>query len=317
MSDNSNDEQSFGSLADFEGSLSPEEKRRFRDSQRILISNQPLSQIYEFQKTDTENNKGSLWLGGKWAAQDIASHRRRGITHILTTNGRRPFLYGVPVELKVIDWDDSERETLEPELTAGVEWLIDALANGGSVLIHCTAGRSRSASVVVAILIKCWGLTYDQALGHVRRIRPWATPNSGFEKQLREFEQERKSVDHRLATTTTRRKCDAAATECELCQMEKTTEWYFEHKDFVIIECDQCDQPMAVWRHHMMEITEDQKVEMETFLRRIADQKIGAGKYYVDKTQRSIATHLHWHARIGQNPWKKWAKLVPSQKGKL
>jgi len=36
---------------------------------------------------------------------------------------------------------------------------------------------------------------------------------------------------------------------------------------------------------------------MEYALTCVADEKYGPGNYYIDKVQRSIPDHLHWHAR--------------------
>ena len=81
--------------------------------------------------------------------------------------------------------------------------------------------------------------------------------------------------------------------------LQRTTQWYDEGDGrFVIIECDQCDQPMAVWREHCMNISEEDSSDMEKALRRVADRIMGGReKYVITKKQRSINNHLHWHAR--------------------
>jgi protein-tyrosine phosphatase len=56
------------------------------------------------------------------------------------------------------------------------------------VLVHCIAGYSRSASLVVAYLIGHAALTFDEALALVKERRPVAEPNLGFANQLRAFE---------------------------------------------------------------------------------------------------------------------------------
>jgi atypical dual specificity phosphatase len=55
------------------------------------------------------------------------------------------------------------------------------------VLVHCNAGISRSCSVCVAFLMKQAHLSYDEALALVRKTRPAARPNAGFEEQLRKM----------------------------------------------------------------------------------------------------------------------------------
>lgn len=66
----------------------------------------------------------------------------------------------------------------------------------GKSLVHCVAGVSRSASLVIAYLIKYADMTLKSAFQHVRSIRPQVRPNIGFFKQLIEYEQ-------RLHGTTT------------------------------------------------------------------------------------------------------------------
>ena len=53
------------------------------------------------------------------------------------------------------------------------------LLTGGSVLIHCLEGRSRSASVAVAYLIRHRGMSLRDAFKKVQHCRPMVQPNRG------------------------------------------------------------------------------------------------------------------------------------------
>lgn len=64
---------------------------------------------------------------------------------------------------------------------------IDEHLKDSNVLIHCQAGVSRSASVVIAYLIKKLKINYLKALSFVRDKRPSVKPNSGFELSLIEL----------------------------------------------------------------------------------------------------------------------------------
>lgn len=62
-----------------------------------------------------------------------------------------------------------------------------ARAGGGGVLVHCAAGISRSASVVIGWLMADEALSAAAAASAVRAVRPVARPNPGFERQLERF----------------------------------------------------------------------------------------------------------------------------------
>jgi len=56
------------------------------------------------------------------------------------------------------------------------------------VLVHCEMGVSRSATVVLAYLVRYHGMSRDEAYLAVRKRRPMVNPNPGFWKQLEAFE---------------------------------------------------------------------------------------------------------------------------------
>ena len=58
-----------------------------------------------------------------------------------------------------------------------------------TVLVHCQFGVSRSASIVLAYLMKYHDFSLTQALDHVRQRRPIIDPNPGFRRQLATWEQ--------------------------------------------------------------------------------------------------------------------------------
>lgn len=52
------------------------------------------------------------------------------------------------------------------------------------MLVHCYAGQSRSAALVIAHLMAAQGLGLMDAWALTRAARPCAQPNSGFLRQL-------------------------------------------------------------------------------------------------------------------------------------
>lgn len=92
------------------------------------------------------------------------------------------------------------KDTRESNLIEFFDQVADAIEktrqSEGKSLVHCVAGVSRSASLVIAYLMKYSDMSLKQAFQHVRSIRPQVRPNVGFFKQLIEYEQ-------RLFGTTT------------------------------------------------------------------------------------------------------------------
>eukprot|EP00591_Stephanopyxis_turris_P000643 CAMPEP_0195509238 /NCGR_PEP_ID=MMETSP0794_2-20130614/2229_1 /TAXON_ID=515487 /ORGANISM="Stephanopyxis turris, Strain CCMP 815" /LENGTH=333 /DNA_ID=CAMNT_0040636403 /DNA_START=45 /DNA_END=1046 /DNA_ORIENTATION=+ len=62
------------------------------------------------------------------------------------------------------------------------------VSSGGSVLVHCQMGISRSSSIVCAYLIRYHGYSRDEAFVTVKSRRPKTNPNAGFWTQLYTFE---------------------------------------------------------------------------------------------------------------------------------
>lgn len=64
-------------------------------------------------------------------------------------------------------------------------------------LVHCAKGASRSVSVVMAYLLSRHSdrfKSFDEALRHIRTVRPQAAPNIGFALALKRYEPELKEV---------------------------------------------------------------------------------------------------------------------------
>ena len=56
------------------------------------------------------------------------------------------------------------------------------------ILVHCMAGASRSATIVIAYLMWIQKMKFNDALYFVKSKRPIVYPNDGFQKQLKIFE---------------------------------------------------------------------------------------------------------------------------------
>lgn len=68
------------------------------------------------------------------------------------------------------------------------DFIEHALQTGGKILVHCMAGLSRSATIVLAFLMIRRSLSLEEAGRRVRSRRE-VRPNDGFIRQLIELEQ--------------------------------------------------------------------------------------------------------------------------------
>lgn len=129
-----------------------------------------------------------LYLGSRAAALNKVELKRLNITHILTVAASIPPAYPDDFNYKVVRVVDNEDTNLAQYFEECFDFIDEAKRIGGGVLVHCFVGRSRSVTIVVAYLMKKHRMTLRQALEHVKSKRPQAAPNSGFIKQLEEFE---------------------------------------------------------------------------------------------------------------------------------
>ncbi|KAH3732986.1 dual specificity protein phosphatase 9 [Pelomyxa schiedti] len=117
-----------------------------------------------------------------------------GITHVLSVMAGAHTMFacvgqggGYTFVRKAIQVQDLPTENLLdrfPECNAFIE---DALFRG-AVLVHCSEGVSRSATVVMAYLMWKHHISYEMALQRLRSIRPMVYPNGGFVTQLKKYE---------------------------------------------------------------------------------------------------------------------------------
>lgn len=67
-------------------------------------------------------------------------------------------------------------------------FLDDCISKGGTALVHCYAGVSRSATICIAYLMWSENLSLGAAYSMVETARIEAQPNEGFKRQLYIFE---------------------------------------------------------------------------------------------------------------------------------
>ena len=84
--------------------------------------------------------------------------------------------------------DDDEDERISQHFFDIHKVISEAVSNNNNVIVHCAAGMSRSATLVLAYLMIENRWHYKEAYNFVKNRRPIIQPNIGFIKQLKALE---------------------------------------------------------------------------------------------------------------------------------
>ncbi|KAG0797760.1 hypothetical protein G6F16_005822 [Rhizopus arrhizus] len=86
-----------------------------------------------------------------------------------------------------LNWEHNQ-DNLVLELQKAVDIIDKARSAGQNILVHCQCGVARSATVIIAYVMKTMKLSMQEAYDYVKNLSPVISPNLGLLFQLREFE---------------------------------------------------------------------------------------------------------------------------------
>ena len=124
----------------------------------------------------------ALYLGNLESAMHRGLLAKYGITHIVNLACTKPVY--PDLEYLCINVGDDPHEPLHRAFDGAFSFIDAALAGNGKVLVHCQAGVSRSATIVIGYLMHHHKMTLDDAHMHTKQRRPCVYPNAGFRQQL-------------------------------------------------------------------------------------------------------------------------------------
>ena len=134
----------------------------------------PLSQV-------TDN----IYLGNILDAQNINKLLKLGIKKVLSLiTDPQLLIYPPTIEHKLIHINDFPRENIIKYFGECLLFIDD----DKKILVHCYAGASRSATIIIAYLMWKNQLDYVESCNIVQKIRPIVNPNYGFYRQLKMFD---------------------------------------------------------------------------------------------------------------------------------
>lgn len=145
---------------------------------------------------DEEVNRQSL----KKLIDKIKEDNGEEITHVVScvspVHVDATRLGGVKVKQHMIGVNDGENH-IKSFLDDAVKFVDDAMTNNGNVLIHCTLGKSRSVSVLMAYFLKqnmyneveSHPCRCNEVLKHIQKHRLIANPSFQFMYQVMTYAQ--------------------------------------------------------------------------------------------------------------------------------
>jgi len=126
----------------------------------------------------------NLYIGGEENAKDFEWLKYRGITHIV--NCARELKPHFPNEFEYINLasEDVHTYNLNDAFFRSHKFINQSLEAGGTVLVHCSQGISRSSSIVCYYMMHELEMSAKEALYFLKESHPIARPNQGFFSQL-------------------------------------------------------------------------------------------------------------------------------------
>uniref|UniRef100_A0A3B3HMW3 Protein phosphatase Slingshot homolog 1 n=1 Tax=Oryzias latipes TaxID=8090 RepID=A0A3B3HMW3_ORYLA len=155
------------------------EYKEFIDNEMLLILGQMDKATLIFDH---------VYLGSEWNASNLEELRECGVSFILNvTREIDNFFPGMFCYQNVRVYDEDATDMLA-HWNDTYNFIAKAKKSNSKCLVHCRMGVSRSASTVIAYAMKEYGWSLEKAYNFVKQKRSIAQPNSGFMKQLAEYE---------------------------------------------------------------------------------------------------------------------------------
>jgi dual specificity phosphatase 12 len=126
---------------------------------------------------------GKLYVTNFKGAADEEAFSKRKVTHVAAVGEEfmeKEGAGGIKMWNKDITDDDHQGEAMAESLRDAATFIHNALSGGGVVVVHCAAGISRSATVVLGYLLLHGSYSLRSAFAHLFACRPCIWPNEGF-----------------------------------------------------------------------------------------------------------------------------------------
>ena len=153
----------------------------------LYILTKPTCSYFNNNSNNSNNSNNmdeivpGLWIGNMVAANDLHSLKKNNIKYIFNISRDIPNFYEISKNFKYYNFqvDDSLLIKDFDLMTHNLAILVNEFdtrlrKKNGSILVHCYAGRQRSAIVVAAYLVFKYNMTPEDACQYILTRRPEA-----------------------------------------------------------------------------------------------------------------------------------------------
>lgn len=204
-----------------------------------------------------------LYIGSQLALSNPYPLIAKKITHLLGINNYKEKHIGFV--MKIMSIDDHE----DTEILSHFDECINFIKSAKRILVFCAAGRSRSATIVAAYLIKEKQMSLAEALMTINKARP-VRPNDGFVKQLEDWER---------------------SYGCKVCRTLADSRKILNDDEFDIVICNICGYPMGILKEHMSKGDSCTNCSVKNCMEEVC-QKYVDGQIVVKVFKSG---HMYWH----------------------
>ena len=141
--------------------------------------------------TDLSQIRDYLYLGASISAVNLSVLQSQGITRVLNTAMEIDNFHESTssIEYLKLELDDEMDVKISDHFEKCFNFISKVREEEGKkVLVHCQAGISRSATIVIAYLMFHDKISLKDAFFHTKKCRHQIGPNLGFFKELMKFE---------------------------------------------------------------------------------------------------------------------------------
>ncbi|KAK6166320.1 hypothetical protein SNE40_023045 [Patella caerulea] len=128
-----------------------------------------------------------LIIGSQDVAHNAELLEKHSVTHVLNAASFVDNIFSDKLTYKNFNIYDRP----ETDITVYFDeahTFIEKGRKSGCVLVHCNAGVSRAATLVISYLMKFNKMNFQEAYDYLKEKRPAIRPNDGFVHQLKQYE---------------------------------------------------------------------------------------------------------------------------------